>query len=87
MLPSFGCKQYCQSKKSESKNTEQAITDEIRSLGPGKEIKILFRFVILFMGDQNEKIKKKISIPYDRNMLYCIAHMIVIKVIKEHKAE
>lgn len=83
MLPSSGCKQYCQSKKSDSKNTEQTITDEIKSLG--KEIKILFRFVILFMGHQNEKVKN--SIPYDRNMHYRIAHMIVIKVIKEHKAD
>lgn len=83
-LPSLGCKQYYQSKKSESKNTEQAITDEIRSLGPGKEIKILFRFVILFMGDQNEKIKK-FPIPYDRKTYYCIAHMIVIQVIETIK--
>lgn len=55
------------------KSTEQAITDEIRSLGPGKEIKILFRFVMLFMGDQNEKIKKS---QYHMTEIHVIALLI-----------
>lgn len=53
--------------------TEQAITDEIRSLGPGKEIKVLFRFVILFLGDQNENIRNS---QYHMTEIHIIALLI-----------
>lgn len=56
---------------SESQSPGQAITDETRWPGQENEIKILFRFVILVMGNQDEKTKSPNTIWQKYSLLHC----------------
>jgi len=84
VLPAFGCKQFALRFLASAINTEQAIT-EIKLEHCNQERKSKYYFALSFYSWEIKTERFKISIPYVRSTYYCIAHMMLIKVIENIK--